>query len=223
MDTILGATTIDEMRALVELATMVDEGVMEGTTYHEAFHIALRSLMPRSDVDRLLKFFKGNEEDAANAFAEHIKMKGMDSKLPKWLFNLFENLRKYLSRFKAAMNTDGFSNPADFFDAIYLGKYHPQFGPQMTYGQSPMTALAYEGEVEDFESKLITTIVKNVRTMPSKLDSVKKWLGKQNIKPEELKWMGVDAFLEEQRLKGERDKNGKIFFTNKKLKSMRRF
>lgn len=61
---------------------------------------------------------------------------------------------------------------------------------------------SYRAKADTFYSKLIKTVTDKIKEMPSKIQSIPKWLGRQNVKPAEMKWMGVEQWLKDNSKNG---------------------
>jgi len=59
---------------------------------------------------------------------------------------------------------------------------------------------------EPFYSQLFNTVTSKIKEMPSKVQSIVPWLNKNNVKPAEMKWMGVEQWLRENAKDGRIDK-----------------
>jgi len=55
-------------------------------------------------------------------------------------------------------------------------------------------------------SQLLQTVRNKMTEMPAKAQSLVKWLQRQDVKPEEMKWMGVEAWIAENETDGRIDK-----------------
>jgi len=124
---IYGATSFtDKMEAIVRIAFNHDRSP-EYTAYHEALHVAMRWLLPQAEYDRLLKYFKGNEENAAEAFAGFaMKRKGAELKgFPGYVRGLFLKIKSLLVKIRSALQKKGFTDPEAIFENIMIGRYKP--------------------------------------------------------------------------------------------------
>lgn len=59
---------------------------------------------------------------------------------------------------------------------------------------------------EPFYSQLLNTVTTKLKEMPSKIQSIPKWLERNQVKPAEMKWMGVQQWLKENAKDGAIDK-----------------
>ncbi|MBW2094199.1 MAG: DEAD/DEAH box helicase family protein [Deltaproteobacteria bacterium] len=119
---IMGATTITPLQAIIELSYNFDDPTIERTTRHELFHLAMRWLLPEQDYQLILKAFDGNEEAAAEAFADFAianNKKGLSAAVIK----LFRRLRLALKRVRAGLQGKGFRVAEDVFRDLLGGKY----------------------------------------------------------------------------------------------------
>lgn len=122
--TLLGATTFDGFHATVELALNVQNlNELEKTTYHEAFHVATKWLLPESDYAAIQKYFK-SDEGMADAFADYVQ-KGSQAiiKKPFIIRNLFRKIKSIFHRIASALKGAKIIAPEDIFGKIVRGKY----------------------------------------------------------------------------------------------------
>ncbi|MFA5154642.1 MAG: hypothetical protein WC554_19005, partial [Clostridia bacterium] len=59
---------------------------------------------------------------------------------------------------------------------------------------------------EPFYSQLLNTVTTKIKEMPSKVQSIIPWLTKNQVKPAEMKWMGVEQWLKDNSKDGVIDK-----------------
>ena len=125
---ILGATTFRNYQALVELALYAqDIKTMERTTYHEAFHLAARWVLPEAEYKKLLKHY-GTEEKSAEAFANYVlKRKVTPINTPGVILRIFLKIRRLLRIVRNGLNGLGFSRPEDIFGSLQVGAYRTHF------------------------------------------------------------------------------------------------
>jgi len=65
---------------------------------------------------------------------------------------------------------------------------------------------------DPFFSQLIKVVADNVKQMPTKVQSITKWLQKQQVKPAELKWMGVEQWMKDNQTNGKIDRQAFLDF-----------
>lgn len=59
---------------------------------------------------------------------------------------------------------------------------------------------------EPFYSQLLNTVTTKIKEMPGKINSIIPWLNKNQVKPAEMKWMGVEQWLKDNAKDGAIDK-----------------
>lgn len=123
---ILGATTIKNMTATVELAYNHDNDTIEKTSYHEIYHISKRWLLDRETGEQMAKAFGNNEETEAEAFADY----AMDRKGYKppnsTIQKMFLKLSRILKRLRNVFQGKGFGDVEAVFGKLYSGAYEMQ-------------------------------------------------------------------------------------------------
>jgi len=195
---IMGATTFQNLTATVQLATTFDKPMIERATFHEAYHLSSRWLLPEKDYKAVMKHFKGNEEDAAEAFADWaIARKGKDYVgPPSNIQRIFLIFRRYLILLRNALAGKGFTRPEDIFGKIYTKQYY--------WPQPRRVALSRFSTAVDPAPVFYHNLIDAVETatdMPGKVQSLRNWL-QRHSKPEELKWLGVEAWIQENQKEG---------------------
>ncbi|MHC4608240.1 MAG: methyltransferase domain-containing protein, partial [Planctomycetota bacterium] len=110
-------------RELVLLAYGADSA----TGYHEAYHV-LRRRLTEKDRRILDKYFRGDEEAEAAAFANFVKT----GKARTFLQNIWQKLKDILTRIKNQLQGLGYKTVEDLFAAIEAGTVEKQ---QITKGQ----------------------------------------------------------------------------------------
>lgn len=91
-------------------------GADSETGYHEAYHI-LRRRLKETDIKLLDKYFKGDEEAEARAFAKFAKT----GEARQFLKGMWQRLKNILNRIKNQMQGLGYKTAEDVFDAIRKG------------------------------------------------------------------------------------------------------
>ncbi|MBU2551998.1 MAG: hypothetical protein KKB20_26545, partial [Proteobacteria bacterium] len=127
---ILGATTFRRLEALVELAYGLDRKTLQGTAYHEAFHVVARWLLPAKEYARLVKFY-GSEEKAANAFSAYAmrrKASAMQGGPTGMIRKIMAKLARILRIARNGLAGKGFTRPEDVFGRILAKDYRPHWG-----------------------------------------------------------------------------------------------
>lgn len=134
VDRIIGATTIDRMKALIELSYEYDKKKIHQATYHEAFHVVAAWLLPKKDYSQLIRHYK-TEEAAADAFAAFAmkgKIKGFAVN-PGIVRRIFRKLKRLLAIVRNGLNGKGFAKPQDVFARIWTQQYpYPHTAPART-------------------------------------------------------------------------------------------
>ena len=78
---------------------------------------------------------------------------------------------------------------------------------------NPDIRKATRSMAEPFFSQLIKVVTDNVKTMPTKVQSITNWLQKkQQVKPAEMKWMGVDQWMKDNQTNGKIDRESFLEF-----------
>ena len=109
----VGAAITQGQKQVILLAYGADSE----TGYHEGYHI-LRRRLTENNTKVLDKYFKGDEEAEAVAFAEYVK-KG---KTKTFLRGIWQKLRNVLRKVKSGMMGRGFRTAEDIFKGIRSGK-----------------------------------------------------------------------------------------------------
>jgi len=198
---VLGAATVNDLNAFVELSYNHDNPTIEKTAYHEMYHIARRWLLTDSDMAAMESTFK-NEETEAESFATY----AMDRKaLPKETIirRAFRRIKRVLRQIRRALQGKGFKTWEDVFDKLYEGGYK---GVQSMNMRPAQAGVQFRSYAPPLYSQLLETINTKLDEMPAKAQSLVKWLERQNVKPEEIKWMGVEQWISENQKDGRIDK-----------------
>ena len=126
--TILGATTFDNLGALIEVATnRAGTDSYRRTAFHEYLHIAAAWVLPTTEYEALSKHF-GTEEKMADAFADFMEKKYTAiKKYPSAIRKLMIKLSRMFNSLRNWMNRKGFTTPEDIFKQLALGAYRPHF------------------------------------------------------------------------------------------------
>lgn len=130
---ILGATTIDNNHAIVQLAlNMRNLKDIEYTALHEYYHIAKRWLLPQEDVAKIEKLFQSEEgrQGEANSFADFVIKRKISPpvKPSSALHAAWMKLRRYLEIIGNGLKGKGFARSEDIFGKLFEGQYKPNFG-----------------------------------------------------------------------------------------------
>ncbi len=177
LSNILGATTISDIGALVELSYNYDNATVERTAYHELYHVAKRWLLSDKESFFMDEEFE-NEEAEAEAFADFaINQKSPDRSLVQ---RIFEKIARILSQIRNALQGKGFVTAEDIFSNLYLGRYS---GMQSTgtRGNGPGTDLlsisndskSFAKQLDDYvEGKLHRLEVLTVSSTPDVLTAL---------------------------------------------------
>ena len=118
---ILGVTTISPMRATVELSLEQNWDKLEKTAFHESFHVAARWILPENQYTALMNHFKGNEEVAADAFADF--MTGKQTEASGRVKGIMTTLKNFFRKLRAFINGAGFTTPEQIFGDLASGKF----------------------------------------------------------------------------------------------------
>jgi hypothetical protein len=195
---ILGATTIDNLSAVIELSLEQDLNSIERTTFHEAFHVAAKWLLPKSDYARLMEFYKGNEETAADAFADYMQGRSEATGVVR---RIMYQLRDFFRKMGSYLRGEGFSRPEDIFGDIAGGKYQMRHNTGMYQG----SALAGQSKISFKEEsrapawysqlqKVLEAKLPGSATPAQLKELIKAWEGE--FKSEELAWVGLNEWLD---------------------------
>ena len=210
LDKVIGLTSINNYSAIVRMACDTNAWAYKQTSYHEAFHIVARWLLPDKDYRALMDFYDWNEEDAADDFgyfAIENKAKALKGK-PSVVKQFFIMLNKLIRRLKAALGNK-LARVELIFDNVAKGKYGNMRTPEQQAARMAerdrAQALAAveksQATVPPLYSKLLKVVTQH-EDMPRKAQSLVKWLEKKQVKPEELKWTGVHEWIEENQRDG---------------------
>ena len=123
LNTVMGAATVDHLKALIELSYAFDNKTIQENTYHEAFHVVTKWLLPDADYARLLKFY-GNEEAAAVAFQKYAMLRaaGKGHELGK-IRQIFAKIIQALKAIRNGLKGKGFRGPETVFGKIWGKEY----------------------------------------------------------------------------------------------------
>ena len=191
---ILGATTFNRYRALMQLSLEQDVDSMERTAYHESFHVLAQWVLPPKDYVTLLNHYK-TEEGAAEAYSDYVKNRGPQPKAGV-IQEILLKLRRILERTANALRGKGFTRPEDIFGKAMVGTYIPHYGRGR--GGATTTALSAREKAPVFYSQMARTLEKlpNSGTPQSFLEAINGFAKKGAFKEEELKWSGVREWLD---------------------------
>jgi len=172
---IMGATTFQNLTATVQLATSFDKPLIERATFHEAYHLSSRWLLPEKDYKAIMKHFEGNEEAAAEAFSDWaIARKGKDYVgPPSNIQRIFLIFRRYLILLRNALAGKGFTRPEDIFGKIYTKQYpylipRPSKGARFALGTKELEERYFGKRTEKQEA----AEPKQVKAVEDKLDKL---------------------------------------------------
>ncbi|MBW1723483.1 MAG: hypothetical protein JRJ78_15680, partial [Deltaproteobacteria bacterium] len=119
---VFGATTIGKMKAVVQLATSLqDLQGIERTALHEWYHIAKAWLIPEKDAQKVSRHFT-NEEEEADAFADFVMNRKRDHG-HGFVHRVWRKLRRMLQIIRNGLKGKGFTRPEDFFGTLAVGGY----------------------------------------------------------------------------------------------------
>jgi len=194
VSTILGATTFSRFNALVQLSLEQDLTRLERTSYHEALHILARWVLPEAEYGRLMKMYDGNEEAAAEGFADYMAGR---TKPIGWLRRIFIKLRNLLRRVGGALRGAGFVSAEDIFGRMagraYTGQpMRPATGTSIALMAEQRAAKWYSQMERHLEAKLPG---KGTPAQIKKLLDI--WAKKGQINAEELEWSGLREWLDD--------------------------
>lgn len=200
---LLGATLFDNHRAVVQLSLHENFETIRREAFHEYFHVLNSMVLPRRDVERLQKYYKGigGEEAAADEFRDFcVSRERTTHGRPSWIVGIWRKLKAFAERLRNALRGRGFFRPADVFGPAVAGQYaRPRVGALIPTRAGTGT-LSFSAEPEAVPwgySELASVVWQGVqsREMPAKAQSIPKWLRKKGVKPTETKWMDVDGWL----------------------------
>jgi N12 class adenine-specific DNA methylase len=195
VSTILGATTFNRFNALVELSIEQDLTSLERTGYHESLHILARWVLPEAEYGRLMKLYKGNEEAAAEGFADYMAGR---TKPIGWLRRIFIKLRNLLRRVGSALRGAGFTSAEDIFGKLAARRYPVQ---QRAAAAGTNIALMAEQRAKKWYSQMERHLEAKLpgRGTPAQIRKLlDTWAQKGQIKAEELEWSGLSEWLDTQ-------------------------
>lgn len=148
---ILGTTLVKRQRAIIELAMAVqDLKTLEKTTYHEAFHLAVTWILPEKDIEALLDHY-GDEELAAEAFAEYMAKRSTILKAPSAIRRLLMKIQRALQIIRNGLRGLGFTRPQDVFGQLSAGAYAPHFKGATTVDEFGRYRVRQQSEDADHE------------------------------------------------------------------------
>jgi len=121
---VYGATTFQNLNALVELSYNFDSDQIKKTNYHEIYHVARRWLFDDKTNEKMSKAFNHEEEEAI-AFSDFAMKResSKDKKKVSYAEHVFNRLKNILVSIRNALQGKGFTNPEDVFAKLYLGGY----------------------------------------------------------------------------------------------------
>ncbi|MCP4647384.1 MAG: hypothetical protein GY852_06565, partial [bacterium] len=192
----MGAATVDKLNAFIELSYGFDKGTIQKNTYHEAFHVSARWLLPDADYNTVMDHFGNNEEKAAEAFADFaMKVKGRKAQ-PSFIYKVFRKLRMIFKRVRNGLQGQGFKTSEDAFEKLWQKQYplldQKTIDERVDAGKTPQTqsqkmAQAWYSQMERF----LTQKLPGKGTGLNFKNMLKSWAKKGNFKTEELEWSGV--------------------------------
>lgn len=100
-----------------------DPQAVKRSTWHELYHVGARQLLPDDVYARQMEHFKGNEEDAADAFSDYIENRTTEQ--PSWIRAQWDKVIEFLERIGNWLKGKGFDRPEDVFGKLARGKYKP--------------------------------------------------------------------------------------------------
>lgn len=116
---IMGTATTDVLHSFIELCYNFDNDTIQKVTYHEAFHVAAKWLLPDADYKQIIDYFNGNEEVAANAFMNFAKRMKEDKVRQPFIKRIFRKLRLIFKRIRNGLKGKGFKTPEDVFVKLW--------------------------------------------------------------------------------------------------------
>ena len=138
---IMGAATTNALHSFIELSYNFDNDTIQKSTYHEAFHVAARWLLPDADYKAVMDHFKGNEEAAANAFMDFAKKKKGKEAQPSFIKRIFRKLRLIFKRVRNGLQGKGFLAPEDVFKKLWGKEYEmlpeSKRAERVAFGKNP--------------------------------------------------------------------------------------
>lgn len=190
---ISGATTVGKMNALIELSSLAGPKGLRKTSYHEAFHVVSKWLLPDKDYQVLLDRFK-NEEKIADAFSDYVINR---SKQRPKIQGIFYKLKQIIKKVYNGIIGAG-KTPDQIFEDIY-GKRYRGFAPGVVEKGAMLSAqekapIFYSQMQKVLEQKLPNKISAN-NAMPL----LEAWAKKGEFKKEEFEWSGVKEWLSGQK------------------------
>jgi len=197
--TIMGAATVDKLNAFVELSYGFDKGTIQKNTYHESFHVAARWLLPDADYKTVMDHFGGNEEKAAEAFADFVKRaKGRDRQ-PSTILRIFRRLRLVFKRVRNGLQGQGFKTAEDVFNKLWK-KGYPLLDQETIGRRVEADRQSQYQQMGDKWYSQMTNFLKQKLPgsgSPKQIaQTLKSWADKGEYKAEELEWSGVLDWLD---------------------------
>jgi hypothetical protein len=181
------------------------------TIAHEFQHFLEKSnlLTPKeiAALERQSRAFNGDKyygEEGRARFVEH-ELEARSKKRTSIIGKTIQKIQDII---------DGFVNlftktTGGVIRDIESGKVAVRKGKPYTYTNE---AEAYSGTVPWAYSQLLNVVEANLKAMPKKAQSVMGWLEKKQVKPAELKWMGVEQWISENQKDGTIDKEAFLEF-----------
>ena len=180
----------------MELSLEQDLNSMEKTAYHEALHLMARWVLPTAEYNRLMKFYKGNEEDAADAFAAYMYNRRIQARRPVGLVRrTFAKLKALLQKLGNALRGRGFARPEDIFEGLRTRKYE---GATPRGGDQTSIAMKAEERAQRWYSQMVGHLrdkLPGSGTPEQMIKTLDAWANKGLIKQEELEWSGLREWL----------------------------
>ncbi|MBU2547884.1 MAG: DEAD/DEAH box helicase family protein, partial [Proteobacteria bacterium] len=175
---ILGATTFRRLEALVELAYGLDRRTLQGTAYHEAFHVAARWLLPAKEYARLVKFH-GSEEKAANAFSAYAmrrKASAMQGGPTGMIRRIMAKLARILRIVKNGLQGKGFTRPEDVFGRILAKDYRPHWAAPVVDPETTTAFNVHPRQMSIPVARISGEEIKDIESKPSGLEYFREHL-----------------------------------------------
>lgn len=206
-DKVLGSTTFspDGLFAMMQLSLDQGTNSLKRTTIHETYHALKAWTLPRVESEQLSKYFSYNTEAEAISFADYIMGLEKARGNPNFIQRSWAKIKALLDRIYNGLRGMGFTSEPDVrlvWDNLRQGVYNTRQIADLS--QVGLGTTAFSGEVPWAQSHL-SNVVSSDPQLPKKADSVINYLKRKGVKDVELKWMGVEDWLSENR-----DKDGKI-------------
>ncbi|MBC8387253.1 MAG: hypothetical protein H8E13_04305, partial [Actinobacteria bacterium] len=152
------------------------------TFLHEAVHKAEDLFLTEEEKAELEKAMPGREKRAEDIINYQNGTKTFRGKVKRIIDKLLRVLRRLFGK------TRNIDKVHDFYDRLMSGYYAQQKVPTTKLQPAMFSA------PDVFYSKLARTVDNKFPTQ-MKAQSIPNWLKKQQVKPAEMDWMGLDEFL----------------------------